>query len=260
MELISEKNISNIMKLGDDNENNNKKNKNMNYSMYDYNNFFDDDDFKKYRGKNIFIDSLVHYDLSVENRTNKMRKELEFLNQRECEIIMKLRTEYINLNQYLHHINYHPDGKCEHCGVSESVSHFLIDCIGFKKEKKKQNELDESKKLNELNKSNELNELNEANNLNIVNNDKDNDKDKVDYTIARKQMRKRLKSIAIFLKQEKNFNSTNILVPHIWQGNPKRDKDYKKNEKKFLKRRIAILKTVINFVDRTRRFKNDFGI
>ena len=48
MELISEKNISNIMKLGDDSENNNKKNKNMNYSMYDYNNFFDDEDFKKY--------------------------------------------------------------------------------------------------------------------------------------------------------------------------------------------------------------------
>ena len=213
------------------------------------------------RGKNIFIDSLVHYDLSVENRTNKMRKELEFLNQRECEIIMKLRTEYINLNQYLHHINYHPDGKCEHCGVSESVSHFLIDCIGFKKEKKKEKS-NKSNEINELDKSKKSNELNELNKLNGVNksNDANNDKDKVDYTIARKQMRKRLKSIAIFLKQEKNFNSTNILVPHIWQGNPKRDKDYKKNEKKFLERRIAILKAVINFVDRTRRFKNDFGI
>ena len=40
-----------------------------------------------------------------------MKKELEYLSQKECEIIMKLRTEHINLNQYLHHINYHPDGE-----------------------------------------------------------------------------------------------------------------------------------------------------
>ena len=258
MKLTSEKNIANIIKLSDESENiqNENKNKIMNYSMYDYNNFFDDDDFKRYRGGNIFINSLVHFDLSVKNRTNKMRKELEFLNQRECEIIMKLRTEYVNLNQYLHHINFHPDGKCEHCGVVESVSHFLIDCIGFKKEKNKEKKK-EIAKLNGLNESKETNESNKSNELNESNN---NDKDKVDFSIARKQMRKRLRGIAIFFKQEKNFNAMNILFPHTWQGNPKRDKDFKKNEKKFLEKRIAILKAVINYVDRTRRFKNDFGI
>ena len=57
---------------------------------------------------------------------------MEYLSQKECEIIVKLRTEYINLNQYLHHIKYHSDGQCRHCKVQETVSHFLIDCVGFK--------------------------------------------------------------------------------------------------------------------------------
>ena len=266
MKLIEEKNIANIVKMSDEiehNQNENRKNKKMNYSMYDYNNFFDDDDFKRYRGGNIFINALVHFDLSIANRTNKMRKELEFLNQRECEIIMKLRTEYINLNQYLYHIHFHPDGKCEHCGVVESVSHFLIDCVGFKKEeeKKKKKDKEKEEKLQKPKEICVLIEPSKSNKSNESNSNKDvNDKDKVDFTIARKQMRKRLKGIAIFFKHEKNFNSTNILFPHIWQGNPKRDKDFKKNEEKFLEKRISILKTVINYVDRTRRFKNDFGI
>ena len=80
---------------------------------------------------------------------------------------MKLRSEYINLNQYLHHIHYHTDGNCEHCGVPETVSHFLLDCIGYK---------------GSINRNN------------------------VDFTLVRMQMKKKLKAIAIFFKQEKNFN------------------------------------------------------
>ena len=47
---------------------------------------------------------------------------------------------------------------------------------------------------------------------------------------------------------------------HIWQGCPKRDKDFRKTKLKFLEKRVEILKAVINFVNKTKRFKNDFGI
>ena len=98
-----------------------------------------------------------------------MKDELEYFNQKECEIIMKLRTEYINLNHYLHHVNYHTDGKCQHCGVAETVSHFLIDCKGS------------SEAIASLH------------------------KDNINYKNARHQMRKRLRDIAIFHKDEKNL-------------------------------------------------------
>ena len=45
---------------------------------------------------------------------------------------MKLRTEFINLNHYLHNINYHSDGMCDHCNTPETVAHFLIDCEGYR--------------------------------------------------------------------------------------------------------------------------------
>ena len=121
-------------------------------------------------------------------------------------------------------MKYHVDGKCSNCGVAETVSHFLLDCPGS------------SEAVASLH------------------------KDSVNYTKARLQMRKRLRDIAIFYKDEKNFNVRNLLFPHIWQGSPKRDENFKKMKKKFLEKRVAIIKTVINFVHRTKRFKNDFGI
>ena len=52
----------------------------------------------------------------------------------------------------------------------------------------------------------------------------------------------------------------NLLLPHIWQDAPNRDHNYKKMKQKYLDKRVAMLKTVINFVYRTERFKNDCGI
>ena len=167
----------------------------------------------------------MNFDFSVKNRTNAMKKELEYLDQKETEIIMKLRTEYINLNHYLHHIHYHSDGNCARCGVPETVEHFLIVCKGF-----------HGSVCLSLHKNN------------------------TDFIIARQQMRKRLKNITIFFKNEANFTVNNILFPHTWQGLPKKGKDFKEKEKKFLDIRIDVLKTVIQFVRRTKRFKNDFGI
>ena len=179
----------------------------------------------RYRGNGILIKSIVSFEYDVKNRVNSMKKELEYFNQKECEILMKLRTEYINLNQYLHYINYHPDGECDHCSVQETVSHFLIDCVGFR----------DSPHL-------------------------DLHKDNIDFTIARKHLRNSLRKIAIFFKHEINFTAKNILFPHVWQQNPRYgDKNYKQVMDKNLKKRIAILKAVIVFVFETKRFKNNFG-
>ena len=60
----------------------------------------------------------------------------------------------------MHHINYLTDGKCQHCGVAETVSHFLVDCNGSS----------------------------EA----VASSHKDN----INYKNARHQMRKRLRDIA----------------------------------------------------------------
>ena len=184
----------------------------------------DEKELNRYRGDGIFIDAMVNFDFSINGKSNVMKDELEYFNQKECEIIMKLRTEYINLNHYLHHVNYHVDGKCKNCGVAETVSHFLIDCKGS------------SEAVASLH------------------------KDSINYEKARCQMKKRLRDIAIFYKNEENFNVKNLLFPHIWQGIPKRDHNYKATKQKYLDKRVAILKTVVNFVHRTKRFKNDYGI
>ena len=181
----------------------------------------------KYRGDGIFMKAMIDVDHSVTNKSNQMNRELNYLNQNECEIIMKLRTEYINLNHYLHHINHHPDGLCDHCNVEETVSHFLIDCIGF----------------------------HDSLCLNLH-------QDNIDFTIARKRLRQRLKKIAIFFRNPINFSAKNILFPHLWQLKPIYDKrkksDYHKKKADNLIKRVEILKAVINFVRETKRFKNDF--
>ena len=182
----------------------------------------DEDEENRYIGDGIFIRSIVNFDYKINNRTNEMKKELEFLTKRECSIIMKLRSEYVNLNHYLHHINYHADGMCDHCNVAETVTHFLMDCYGYKKSVE----------------------------LSLH-------KDNVDFTIPRCKMRKKLKRIAIFFKYEQNFNVNNILFPHTWLKDPnKNEENWYEIRKKNLEKRVEILKTVITFVDETKRFKN----
>ena len=74
-------------------------------------NHFQKKEKDRYRGKGIVIKLIVDSEYNVQNRVSSVKRELEFLSQKQCEIIMKLRTEYINLNQYLHYINYHPHGE-----------------------------------------------------------------------------------------------------------------------------------------------------
>ena len=113
---------------------------------------------------------LIDKNYSVRNRSNQMKNELKYLSKTECEIIMKLRTEYINLNNYKYYINNHKNGMCKHCNVSENVSHYLIDCTGFTQYQQGMN------------------------------------KNNTDYNKIRKNLRKNLRKICKFFKYEKNFN------------------------------------------------------
>ena len=103
MQLIEEKNLTNIKKI--ENDENDKSYRFISYNL----DTIDDIELSRYRGDGIFIDAMVNFDFSINGKSSVMKDELEYFNQKDCEIIMKLRTEYINLNHYLHHINYHVD-------------------------------------------------------------------------------------------------------------------------------------------------------
>ena len=64
------------------------------------------------------------------NKNNKMKNELKYLNPLECEIINKLRTEMINLNNYKYKFHSETNGKCKYCECNENISHFLLNCNG----------------------------------------------------------------------------------------------------------------------------------
>ena len=55
----------------------------------------------RYFGCHNFEKAMIDERNFTRNRNNHMKNELNYLNQKESEIITKLRTEYINLNHYL---------------------------------------------------------------------------------------------------------------------------------------------------------------
>ena len=183
--------------------------------------FFDDDN-SVYLGRSLFEKSIINHEYKVKNKTKLMLNELKYLTQYEVEIITKLRTERINLNDYLKYINKHEDGLCRFCNRRETVSHYLIECNGITDKK--------------LLKESSWN---------------------VNYNHCRNEMKRRLKRISIFFRNPANFTANNILFPHTWQLPPKRkQKDYKIKLKKNEKRRVDILKTVVRFVIDTKRFQD----
>ena len=82
------------------------------------------------------------------------------------------------------------------------------------------------------------------------------------YDIIRPRFRKELQKIAIFFKQEKNFNVINLLFPNIWQEEPeKTNPNYHEIKEKNKRKAIEVLKCVVRFVQHTKRFKKEkFGI
>ena len=160
---------------------------------------------------------------TVRNRSKKMRNQLKFLKQYEAEIINKLRTECINLNGYKKYRFGETSGKCYYCDVEETVKHFLLDCIGSKSDY-----------------SNYHNEF------------------ELDYDIIRDKFKKELCKIAIFFKEEKNFNIKNILFPQVWQKDPiKTNPKYHEIMERNKKREVDVLKCVVRFVQHTKRFKKE---
>ena len=190
----------------------------------------------RYYGDGIFDKAILNDngDKKIMLKSNDMKNELRYLNQNECEIIIKLRTERINLNGYLYFINKNDTNECKHCSskenkVIETVNHYLMDCSGYK-----------SEVIRLLYKHN------------------------MDFNVVRNKLKNKLRKIDIFFKNPRNFNTINILFPHTWQRrivSYQRDNYMKTEWRKIrLKKRVAILKAVVEFVRETKRFKTDNGL
>ena len=178
-----------------------------------------------YHGCQIFEKAMIDENDFVRNATKDMKNELKHLTQKEVEIITKLRTERINLNHYLYYIGITDDYKCSKCNVPETVDHYLQDCNGYT-----------DPFVQSLNRNN------------------------VDYNKQRNRLKKDLRKISCFFKQNINFNTQNILFPHIWQRKLTGKNKDDKWDREGTYYRAQILKAVAKFVFNTKRFNDDYGI
>ena len=73
------------------------------------------------------------------NQSKHYIDEQKILNPKKMCIINKLRSEHINLNNYLHfHFKKeYTNNKCIHCNCIESVKHYLTECKLFDNQRKK---------------------------------------------------------------------------------------------------------------------------
>ena len=81
------------------------------------------------------------------------------------------------------------------------------------------------------------------------------------YNIQRHRLKKKLRKITIWFKDEIHFNLTSILFPHTWQTQP--DSDDLNRKTKFVTNihvRILVFRAVMEFVNSTKRFTGDFGV
>ena len=102
-------------------------------SINKYNN--NDSSFKT--KENIFATGLF-------NDTNKFiynkqifKEEIKFLSKETIEIINKLRTEHINLNNYRYQFHDEQSPLCTNCNTIENVSHYLFDCNKYQYQRHK---------------------------------------------------------------------------------------------------------------------------
>ena len=97
---------------------------------------FEDD---VYVNEQLFIKAMFRIDDSkVLNKNGKyLFEEIRYLNALQAEIIMKLRTESAHLNYFLAKQYKLPDtnGTCLMCGTNETVTHYLIDCQKYQKQR-----------------------------------------------------------------------------------------------------------------------------
>ena len=162
-------------------------------------------------------------------RSNKyLIDEYKFLNSKEISIINKLRTEHVNLNNYIYFFheksnkkqnnnnNNNNDNKiktnglCNICKCNENVTHFMLKC-------------------------------------------------KV-YNQQRKILFKNLRKINKKFREIGKCDILDVLFPHIWQSQPMRDDEYYKQKwYENIQVRVNILKAIVNYVKRTQRFNGEFG-
>ena len=77
--------------------------------------------------ENMIINTRNSY-TEIRKRNNLMKEELKYINPTECEIINKLRTEYINCNNFKKFYFNETNGSCEKCKIKDSVEHLILDC------------------------------------------------------------------------------------------------------------------------------------
>ena len=95
-----------------------------------------------YVNERLFMKAMFKND-NYDNKLNENGKclfeEMRSLRALQAEIIMKLRTETAHLNYFLFKQYKLPDtnGNCLNCGTKETVSHYLLDCDKYKKQRKR---------------------------------------------------------------------------------------------------------------------------
>ena len=151
---------------------------------------------------------------------NAMKSELKHLNPLECEIINKLRTEYINLNNFKYKFFNETNGNCSYCSgpimpVRDDITHFLMDC-------KINNEM--SVKMNKL----------------------------------RHDLRRDLRKMHVHFRNDYNWNPDSMLFPHYWAPMPAHnDPKYYYKYQGNIRLRVNIIKRVVRFVIATKRFEKE---
>ena len=165
-----------------------------------------------------------NFENAMVNQNNNVKKELDFMTQRECEIITKLRTEHSNSNHYLFTMSIVNDFNCKWCKgpnilVPETVDHFLLECGGC-----------QSNMIQSLHKNN------------------------ITYDNHRNVPKKQLKKIIPFFKYPNNFTVQNILFPHIWQRRMNGSNKSNNWNRDGTYYRVKILKAVVRFVNNTKSF------
>ena len=175
-----------------------------------------DEDTKIFKNNTQLFDNIMFYGPNIiASRTNKLKNELKYLKPIECEIINKIRTEHINLNNFKKFYFNETEGICNICKCREDVSHYILDCP--------------------------------------INEELEN------YMFSlRNKLWSDLKRLHIFYKNPANRNVTNLVFPHEWMFDPKRDDPrYWYKCKRNLNLRVKILKRISKFVLDSKRFENE---
>ena len=77
----------------------------------------------------LFMKAMFDENDCVRKVRNIFKAEIMGLNRKECEVINKLQTEYINLNNFKYYFFKETTSGCYACNCNETVSHLLFDCI-----------------------------------------------------------------------------------------------------------------------------------